>query len=88
MPGARLAQLTGMPGFRSPFSRFGSSDYHRSQSSHLCYSKRRPSFQRFQDSVMTQIEGVEVGRHCMIPQNEEVGRWESARSGAPTRGHF
>jgi len=66
--------LAEMPGFRLPIARFGSSDYHRSRSSHLFYSKRRPSFRCFQDSVMTQLEGVEVGQICMIPQSDEVGR--------------
>ena len=32
------------PNFRIPITRFGSSDYHRSRSSHLFYSKRCPSF--------------------------------------------
>jgi len=36
---------------RAPISRFGSSDYRRSQTSHLFYSKRRPSFRWFQEQV-------------------------------------
>jgi len=39
------------PSFRMPIPRFGSSDYHRSRTSHLFYSKRPPSFQRFQQEV-------------------------------------
>jgi Uri superfamily endonuclease len=34
--------LEAAPGFRMPILRFGSSDYHRSRSSHLFYSKRQP----------------------------------------------
>jgi Uri superfamily endonuclease len=47
-------------GFRVPILRFGSSDYHRSRSSHLFYSKHRPSFRWFQQRVMGRFEGVEV----------------------------
>ena len=65
--------LAELPGFRVPIHRFGSSDYHRSRSSHLFYSKRRPSFRCFQDSVMTRFEGVEVERHCLMPQGERNG---------------
>ncbi len=39
------------PGFRMPIPRFGSSDYRRSRTSHLFYSKHRPSFARFQQEV-------------------------------------
>ena len=61
-----------LPGFRAAIRRFGSSDYHRSRSSHLFYSKRRPSFRRFQESVRDKCEGVEVGRHCIIAQPDEA----------------
>jgi Uri superfamily endonuclease len=64
--------LEEMPGFSVPIPRFGSSDYHRTRSSHLFYSKRRPSFQYFQDSVMTQFEGVEVERHDVTLQGDVV----------------
>ena len=37
--------------FRMPIPRFGSSDYRRSRTSHLFYSKRQPSFPRFQQEV-------------------------------------
>ena len=43
-------------GFRMPIPRFGSSDYRRSRTSHLFYSKRRPSFRRFQQEVNQAIE--------------------------------
>jgi Uri superfamily endonuclease len=43
-----LAQSSG---FRVPIPRFGSSDYHRSRTSHLFYSKRRPSFEHVQQEV-------------------------------------
>ena len=37
--------------FRIPIPRFGSSDYHRSRSSHLFYSKRRPAFGWFRQQL-------------------------------------
>ncbi len=49
------------PGYRMPIPRFGSSDYHRSRASHLFYSKRRPSFPRFQQQVNEAI-GEHVGQ--------------------------
>ena len=42
-------------GFRMPIPRFGSSDYRRSRTSHLFYSKRPPSFPRFQEAVTQAI---------------------------------
>jgi len=65
--------LAEQPGFRVPIPRFGASDYHRSRSSHLFYSKRRPSFRLFQDSVMTRFEGVEVERYGLMQQGEGNG---------------
>jgi Uri superfamily endonuclease len=43
--------LERLPGFRMPIPRFGSSDYHRSRTSHLFYSKRLPPFSRFEEEV-------------------------------------
>jgi Uri superfamily endonuclease len=51
------------PHFRVPIRRFGSSDYHRSRSSHLLFSKGRPSFQWFRQKVMEQFDGVEAELH-------------------------
>ena len=48
--------------FRMPIPRFGSSDYHRSRSSHLFYSKRRPSFRWFEQIIGEQFDGIEVTR--------------------------
>jgi Uri superfamily endonuclease len=59
------------PGFRVPILRFGSSDYHRSRSSHLFYSKRQPSFRWFQRQVMERFEGVEVEQHMALPATEK-----------------
>jgi Uri superfamily endonuclease len=51
------------PGFRMPIPRFGSSDYRRSRTSHLFYSKRLPSFARFQQAVNEALgERVELSR--------------------------
>jgi Uri superfamily endonuclease len=51
------------PRFRVPIRRFGSSDYHRSRSSHLFFSKGRPSFQWFRLKVAEQFEGVQAELH-------------------------
>ena len=54
--------LEAAPGFRVPIRRFGSSDYHRSRLSHLFYSKRRPSFQWFQQQMMEKFCGLPVAQ--------------------------
>jgi hypothetical protein len=41
------------PFFRTPIPRFGSSDYRRSRTSHLFYTKRRPSFRWFDQKQET-----------------------------------
>jgi Uri superfamily endonuclease len=51
--------------FRVPIRRFGASDYHRSRSSHLFYSKRPPSFRCFQEQVLQTFDGIEV-RQCVL----------------------
>lgn len=56
--------------FRMPIPRFGSSDYHRSRTSHLFYSQRRPSFRWFQQQVMERFEGVEVEQQITSPATE------------------
>ena len=53
------------PRFRVPVPRFGSSDYHRSRSSHLFYCRRRPPFQWFQQLLMDQFEGVRTERYAI-----------------------
>ena len=58
-------------GFRVPILRFGSSDYHRSRSSHLFYSKRRPSFRWFRDQIRSSFEGVEVEQQNTMPSTEK-----------------
>ena len=53
---------------RTPIPRFGSSDYHRSMTSHLFYSKRPPSFTWFQRRVREIFEpGVEAQRLVLRP---------------------
>ncbi len=64
-------------GFRMPIPCFGSSDYHRSRSSHLFYCKRLPSFQRFQQEVNQAIgEPPELVR---VPACREPQAWPRAR---------
>ena len=45
---------------RVPIPRFGCSDYHRSRSSHLFHSKRRPSFRWFQQQIREQFEDLQT----------------------------
>jgi Uri superfamily endonuclease len=44
------------PRFSCPIPRFGSSDYHRSRTSHLFFSKQRPSFRWFEQRVREALE--------------------------------
>ena len=64
-----LAELmAGYSSFRTPIPRFGSSDYHRSRTSHLFYSKRRPSFARFEQQVNQAVgERVELFGRASVP---------------------
>lgn len=64
--------LNDAPNFRAPIPRFGSSDYHRSRSSHLFYSKRRPSFQTFQQLIQGRFENGHV-EQCILPANYPSG---------------
>ena len=57
--------LAQSPQFRIPIARFGSSDYHRSRSSHLFYSKRRPAFAWFRQQLMDQFEDVRAERYII-----------------------
>jgi Uri superfamily endonuclease len=43
--------LQDSPKFHTPISRFGSSDYHRTRTTHLFYSKRRPLFRWFEEKI-------------------------------------
>lgn len=51
--------------FRIPIPRFGSSDYHRSRSSHLFYAKRRPAFAWFRQQVVEHFEDIRAERYVM-----------------------
>ena len=53
------------PQFRIPIPRFGSSDYHRSRSSHLFYSKRGPAFAWFRQQLEDRFEDVHAERHVL-----------------------
>jgi Uri superfamily endonuclease len=61
------------PNSRIPIAKFGSSDYHRSRSSHLFYTKRRPSFRWFQQTLREGFEDICTVRY-VIP--EETGEGE------------
>jgi len=53
------------PNFRIPITRFGSSDYHRSRSSHLFYSKRCPSFGWFRGQLEQRFEDVHAKNYVL-----------------------
>ena len=53
------------PHFRVPIPRFGSSDYHRSRSSHLFHSKRRPSFIWFEQVIREQFDDIRAEQHLI-----------------------
>jgi len=52
--------------FRVPIPRFGSSDYHRTRSSHLFHSKRRPSFRWFEQQIREQFDDIKTEQHLII----------------------
>ena len=58
--------------FRIPIARFGSSDYHRSRSSHLFYTRRRPSFRWFQRTLREGFEDIFAVRY-VIPEETAEG---------------
>jgi Uri superfamily endonuclease len=60
------------PQFRIPIPRFGSSDYHRSRSSHLFYSKRRTAFGWFQQQLLGRFEDVHAERYVIAELPSEV----------------
>jgi len=56
------------PQFRIPIPRFGSSDYHRSRSSHLFFCKRRPAFHWFQQRLQDCSEDV-LAEQYLVPSD-------------------
>lgn len=50
--------------FRATIPRFGSSDYHRSRTTHLFHAKRRPSFDWFRQDVRERF-GPDVRAECV-----------------------
>jgi Uri superfamily endonuclease len=61
------------PRFHVPIRRFGSSDYHRSRSSHLFFSKAAPSFRWFRQSVAEHFDGVEAELHLIASCDNKPG---------------
>ena len=57
--------LNDAPNFRVPIPRFGSSDYHRSRSSHLFFSKRKPSFRSFEQQIALHFSGMRAERYVL-----------------------
>ena len=62
------------PQFRVQVARFGSSDYHRTRSSHLFYLKRRPPFPWFRQQLLEQFENVNAERFVITASDLEVPR--------------
>ena len=60
------------PNFRIPIARCGSSDYHRSRSSHLFYARRRPSFRWFQGTLEEGFEETCTVQY-VIPEETAEG---------------
>jgi hypothetical protein len=56
------------PNFRIPIVRFGSSDYHRSRSSHLFYTRRRSSFRWFQQTLREGFEDICAARYVILEE--------------------
>jgi Uri superfamily endonuclease len=59
------------PNFRIPIAKFGSSDYHRSRSSHLFYTRRRPSFRWFQQTLKEGFEDICTVRYLITEETVE-----------------
>jgi Uri superfamily endonuclease len=57
------------PNFRIPITRFGSSDYDRSRSSHLFHTRRRPSFRWFQQTLREGFEDICTVRYVISEEN-------------------
>ncbi|MEK7674833.1 MAG: GIY-YIG nuclease family protein [Verrucomicrobiota bacterium] len=58
--------------FRASIPRFGSSDYRRSRTSHLFYSKRQPSFRWFQQLMAETFEpALQVHQVVLESRNPE-----------------
>ncbi len=54
------------PNSQVPLPRFGSSDYHRSRSSHLFYCGRRPAFGWFRQQLAERFEDVPAERFVLV----------------------
>jgi Uri superfamily endonuclease len=54
--------------FRTPIARFGSSDYHRSRSSHLFYTRHRPSFRWFRQTLREGFEDICAVRYVILEE--------------------
>jgi len=60
--------LENEPRFSCPSPRFGSSDYRRSRTSHLFFTKRLPSFRWFEDRVRRVFE-PSIRARCALIRN-------------------
>jgi Uri superfamily endonuclease len=62
---AKMLQYS--PKFHTPIPRFGSSDYHRTRSTHLFYSKRRPLFRWFEEEIREAFEPSIRAQQFILP---------------------
>jgi Uri superfamily endonuclease len=61
------------PRFSCPVARFGSSDYRRSRSSHLFFTKRRPSFVWFEQRVRSVFEPNIRAQRAVVSGKSDAG---------------
>jgi hypothetical protein len=59
--------LQDSPKFHTPIPRFGSSDYHRTRTTHLFYSKRRPLFRWFEEKIREVFEPSIRAQQFLLP---------------------
>lgn len=62
------------PQFRVPIPRFGSSDYHRSRSSHLFCCKRRPAFAWFRQQLAEQFKDIRAQQYVVKPAGAQTSK--------------
>lgn len=67
--------------FRCPIPQFGSSDYHRSRSSHLFFAKRRPAFRWFEQRIREEFDPSIRPGCVVVKQGSETHLGISSTSG-------
>jgi Uri superfamily endonuclease len=73
------------PNLRVPIPRFGSSDYHRSRSSHLFYSKRRPGFAWFRQGHAEKFKDICAQQYVVMGAEVKTRPPKKSDVKCPTR---